>query len=305
MSQHQHPRLFVTGAGGHLGRRVIELLLDRGITNLVAGTRNPDALADLAARGVEVRRADFDEPASLAQAFAGIDRILIISVLDTPDDPSRRLRQHLAAVDAATKAGVRHIVYTSMLNPDPQSPIPFAPDHRGTEQAIHASGIPFTILRPSWYAEIAFMWLPQVLTSGQWFTSAGDGRTAHVWRDDLARTAAAALVTATDESRTLAVTGPQALTPAQILAIVNEVFGTSVVLVPISDAELKNRLAASGLPPALIDLFTALDLNTRQGRVDVVEDTVQRLTDQPARGLREFLSEHRNALLAAKDAGRA
>lgn len=296
------PTLLVTGASGHLGRRVVEYLLDGAAANVVAATRNPDSLADLAARGAETRRADFDDPATLESAFAGVDRLLIVSAPDTPDDPPRRLRQHLAAVDAAIKAGVRHIVYTSMLNPEPDSPIPFAPDHYGTEQAIEKSGIPFTILRPSWYADSVFLWLPPVLAAGQWFTAAGDGRTAHVWRDDLAKTAAAALVSAPQESRRLAVTGPQALTPAEIVDIVNRVFATRIELIPVSDADLRNGLTAARLPAGLVDLLTAIDINTRQGGVDVVGDAVARLTGEPPRSLYDFLVDSRDALLAARDA---
>ncbi|PWC13368.1 SDR family oxidoreductase [Brenneria corticis] len=296
------PTLLVTGASGHLGRRVVEYLLDGGAANVVAATRNPDGLADLAARGAETRKADFDDPATLQSAFAGVDRLLIVSAPDTPDDPSRRRRQHLAAVDAALKAGVRHIVYTSMLNPEPGSPIPFAPDHYGTEQAIEKSGIPFTILRPSWYADSVFLWLPPVLAAGQWYSAAGDGRTAHVWRDDLAKTAAAALVSATEESRRLAVTGPQALTPAEIVDIVNRVFDTRVELIPVSDADLRNGLTAAKLPAGVVELLTAIDINTRQGGVDVVGDAVERLTGEPPRSLHDFLVDNRAALLAARDA---
>lgn len=302
MLEAKPPTLLVTGASGHLGRRVVELLLDGGTLNVVAATRNPDGLADLAVRGAELRKVDFDDPATLGSAFAGVDRILIVSAPDTPDDSPRRLRQHLAAVDAAAKARIRHIVYTSMLNPEPGSPIPFAPDHHGTEQAIENSGVPFTLLRASWYADSVFLWLPQVLASGRWFTAADSGRTAHVWRDDLARSAAAALISATEESRRLPVTGPQALAPAEIVAIVNAIFDASVALVPISDAELRSGLAAAGLPSGLVELFVALDVNTRQGGVDVVGDTVERLTGKPPRSLREFLIEHRAALLAARDA---
>ncbi|MCL2894540.1 SDR family oxidoreductase [Brenneria tiliae] len=296
------PTLLVTGASGHLGRRVVEYLLDGGAANVVAATRNPDGLADLAARGAETRKADFDDPATLESAFAGVDRLLIVSAPDTPDDPSRRRRQHLAAVDAAHKAGVRHIVYTSMLNPEPGSPIPFAPDHYATEQAIEKSGIPFTILRPSWYADSIFLWLPPVLAAGQWYSAAGDGRTAHVWRDDLAKTAATTLVSATEESRRLAVTGPQALTPAEIVDVVNRVFDTRVELIPVSDTDLRNGLTAANLPAGVVELLTAIDINTRQGGVDVVGDAVQRLTGEPPRSLHDFLVDNRAALLAARDA---
>ncbi|HDR9872856.1 TPA: SDR family oxidoreductase [Burkholderia cenocepacia] len=290
-------KLLVTGASGQLGRLVVEHLLAQGATGIIAGSRNPDALADFAARGVEVRRADFDDPASLDRAFAGADRILIISVLDTPDDPPRRLQQHRAAVEAAVRAGVKHIVYTSMQNPDSASPIPFAPDHTGTERAIEDTGIPFTILRPNWYAELAFMWLPPVLASGQWFSAAGDGKVAYLWRDDLALAAAAALQSDAAESRKLNISGADVLTAQEIIAAVNQIFGVSAILVPVSEEDLATGLRTSGLPEQQVAIFSAFDVNTRLGRVDSTDQDFEQLTGHRPRGLRDFLIEHREALL--------
>lgn len=292
-------RLFVTGANGKLGRSVIEKLLDSGTIGIVAGSRNPEALADLAVRGVDVHRADFDDPASLDIAFDGIDHLLIISVLDTPDDPSRRLRQHLSAVEAAVKAGVKHITYTSMQNPEHGSPIPFAPDHLGTEDAIKATGIAHTILRSNWYTDIALFWLPPVLASGQLFSAAGDGRVAYLWRDDLAYAAATSLLAGGTDIRTLDISGPEALSPQQIIATVNEVFHTSVKVVPVSDAQLAAGLSSAGLPENQIAIFTAFDINTRLGRVDSTNSEFEQLTGRKPRSLREFLLAHRDALLAA------
>lgn len=292
------PRLFVTGAGGHLGRRVVELLLDAQ-ADVIAGSRDPGKLADLAARGAELRRADFDDPQGLAETFVGADRLLIISAPDTPQDPPLRLRQHLAAVEAAAKAGLGQLTYTSMQKPEPGSPIPFAPDHHGTEQAIARTGIPFTILRSNWYADSVFMWLPQVLATGRWVSAAGDGRVAHVWRDDLARAAAASLLAGGTESRRLDISGPEALTAAEIVAIVNEVFGASVALVPVSDADLAAGLANAGLPAPLVELLVAIDVNTRRGGVAAVSNAFERLTGQKPRSLRNYLLVHRDALRAA------
>ncbi|GLW38864.1 NAD(P)-dependent oxidoreductase [Pectobacterium carotovorum subsp. carotovorum] len=298
MPEHQQ-KILVTGASGHLGRLVVQHLLDGGIRGIVAASRNPESLAEFTAKGVEVRQADFDDPAILDLAFAGVDRVLIISAPDTPNDPPRRLRQHLAAVDAAIKAGVGHIVYTSMLHPEPGSPIAFAHDHYETEQAIEKSGIAFTILRPCWYTDSVFMWLPQVLKSNVWHTAAGDGRTAYVWRDDLARTAAAALKDTGLESRRLDVTGPEALTSSEIAEVVNDVLGSSVELALLGEAERKKELEGVGLPPVVADLFVSFEINTRQGRLNVISDTVGRLTGEPPRSLRQYLSENRDALVAA------
>ena len=166
--------LLVTGASGQLGRRVLAHLLDTCAVppaRLIAVTRDPAKLADFAARGVEVRRGDFDDPGSLGEAFKGAGRLLLIST-DALDTPGRRLAQHQAAIAAAKTAGVRHIVYTSMPNPD-GSPIPFAPDHLGTEQALALSGRGWTILRNAWYFENLAFSLPGALApraseSGMW-----------------------------------------------------------------------------------------------------------------------------------------
>src|SRR4029079_1752737 len=135
MTANNHQTLLVTGAAGHLGRRVIELLLEANAGHVIAPTRSPDKIADLAARGVEVRQADFDDPSLLAAAFAGADRLLLIST-DALDGTDRRQVQHRNAIAAAEQARVKHVVYTSLTRPEPGSPIAIAPDHYATEQAL-------------------------------------------------------------------------------------------------------------------------------------------------------------------------
>jgi NAD(P)H dehydrogenase (quinone) len=164
MSMTAERTLFVTGASGHLGRRVVELLLEKDAGKIVAGTRKPEKLADLEARGVVVRQADFEDPQGLEAALAGVDRVLIIST-DAIDRPGRRLAQHRAAVAAAVSAGVKHAVYTSMPNPE-TSPVVFAPDHLGTEQALKASGVSHMILRMCWYADFLIPTLAPAVASG-------------------------------------------------------------------------------------------------------------------------------------------
>ena len=125
------PTFLVTGAAGHLGRATVEHLLGAKAGKVIAASRDPAKLADLAAKGAETRRADFDDPASLDAAFQGVDRLLIISTDDVAT-PGKRQRQHKAAIDAAARAHIGHVVYTSMPNPEPGSLIPFAPDHYET-----------------------------------------------------------------------------------------------------------------------------------------------------------------------------
>jgi NAD(P)H dehydrogenase (quinone) len=145
-------KLLVTGATGQLGRAVLRHLL--GAENvapaeLIAGSRDPSKLSDLSAKGIETRWVDFDDIKSLTVGFFGVDRLLIISTDDLAT-PGKRLKQHQAAVSAAVNAGVKHLLYTSMPNPD-KSLVTFAPDHLGTEEVIKQSGIPYTILRNAWY----------------------------------------------------------------------------------------------------------------------------------------------------------
>src|SRR5690606_37795572 len=194
------------------GRRVVEILVEKGANNLIATTRTPDKLAGLS--GVEVRRADFSDAASLDEAFAGADRVLVIST-DRIDVPDLRIQQHKAAVDAAKRAGVRRILYTSMLNPD-RSFIPFAPDHLETERAIEQSGVEFTILRVSWYAEGLLGTLAAPLATGTWHSAAGNGRISYVAREDVARAAASAVASSGGANERLDITGPELLTVPEI-----------------------------------------------------------------------------------------
>src|SRR5580704_16728889 len=182
MSMTSERTLFVTGASGHLGRRVVELLLEKGAGKIVAGTRKPEKLADLAARGVDVRPADFEDPQGLQSALAGVDRVLIIST-DAIDRPGRRLAQHQAAVAAAVSAGVKHAVYTSMPNPE-SSPVVFAPDHLGTEQALKSSGMGWTIVRNCWWIDYQIPTLASAVASGKLISATGQGGAPFVTRED-------------------------------------------------------------------------------------------------------------------------
>ncbi len=293
-------KILLTGAAGHMGKFALDTLLASGKVapgDIVATTRDPKKLADYAAKGVEVRAADFDKPETLVTAFAGIDRLAIIST-DAVDGTDKRLKQHLAAVAAAEKAGVKHIIYTSMPKPE-TSVIPFAPDHLGTEQAIKATGIAHTILRVSWYQENLLQSLPQALGSGQWFTSAEDGKIAYIARDDAARTVAAVLLADNNDSATYTLTGPELNTSAEIAALASDVTGKPIAIVPVTDEQLGEGLKQAGLPAPVIGLVVAIDTNTRQGGLDVLTDAVEKLTGTKPQSVRKFLEDHKAALLGA------
>jgi NAD(P)H dehydrogenase (quinone) len=287
-------KLVVTGASGNLGRRIVELLAAKGANNLIAATREPDKLDGFS--GIDVRRADFSEPASLDAAFAGADRVLMIST-DRIDVPGLRIQQHKAAVAAAKRAGVKRILYTSMLNPD-RSFIPFAPDHLETERAIEQSGIEFTILRVSWYAEGLLDTLAAPLKTGKWYSAAGAGRISYVPREDVARAAAAALLSPSGANERPNITGAELLTVPDIAKIASDVTGKPIEVAPVSDEALEKGLVAAGLPPFVIPLVVGTDRNIRAGNFDVASDAVQRLTGEPPQSVRDFLAANRAVLPA-------
>jgi len=291
--------LLVTGAAGQLGRSVIRYLLDTHKVppaKIIATTRNPESVADLAARGVVVRAADFNDATSLENAFKGADRVLIISTSDLDLKTGRRLKQHEAAVAAAKKAGVSHLLYTSMPNPEPVSPVLFAGDHYGTEQAIKASGIAYTIFRNGWYQENLFMALPNAIASGQWYTSAGDGRIAHGSRDDMAAAIAAGLASGSTDSKTYTLTGPRAYTTAEIAALVSEVTGKPLDVIQLPDEALTEGVKAAGVPEEFARVIVSFDANTRSGRIAMVTDAVETLSGRKPRTLKQFLEANKAAL---------
>jgi NAD(P)H dehydrogenase (quinone) len=288
------PTLFVAGAGGKMGHRVVELLLERGYAGkLIAGSRHPEKL-DFP--GVETRKADYGDLAGFTEALKGIDRLLIISV-DVLGEERERLQG--SAVAAAKAAGVKHIVYTSMPDPEPGNPTPMAPGHYFTEQAIKASGIPYTILRMSWYAENLLGSLPSAIASGKWFTSSGEGMVSHVTREDTARAAAGALLSDHVGSRVVTVSGPAALSTANLAAIASEVTGRSIEVVNLSDGDYTVGLKHAGFPEGLPELFTTFEVLQRQGGLSMVTNAVEELWGTKPTDVRSFLLANKQALLQA------
>lgn len=283
--------MLVAGAGGRLGRRVVEILHGRGFTNLAAASRDPFRLKHFSDLGIEIRKADFNDPDTLHEAFKGIDRLLLIST-DELQTPGLRIRQHENAIHAAKAAGIRHIVYTSMPNPDTSAAIPFANDHAATEQALKDSGLHYTILRVSWYCENLLAYLPQIIASGIWPTAAGNGRIAFVPREDVARVSADALANET-ESRIYDVTGSEAQTVALIAEIIKDVFGRQIIVKEVSPDQLQKQLGEMGIPGPFIPTVVMTDLNTSAGKFNIVTNYIEQLTGQAPESLKDFL--HANA----------
>lgn len=289
--------LLVTGASGHLGRRVVELLLEANAGTVIAATRDPAKLADLVARGVVVRKADFEDAGSLATAFAGVDRLLLIST-DALYRPGRRLAQHEAAIRAAVGAGVAHVVYTSLINPGAESPITIAPDHRQTEEALAATALGFTILRNNLYADLLLQSLPRAVATGELVTATGSGAIGYVTREDCARAAAAALASGESGRVTVDITGPAAVTLAEVAAITAAITGRAIRHIAVDGASLKAGMVAAGLPAPIADLLVSFDVAAARGELAVASKAVLELTGRAPTSVADFLAAHREALLA-------
>ena len=287
--------ILVTGASGHLGGAIIRHLLEsQGVApaRIIAGTRDPAKLADLAAKGVIVRKVDFDDT-DLDKSLAGADTVMIVST-DALDGAGTRLRQHKAAVVAAKKAGAKRIGYASLPNAD-TSKVSFAPDHLGSEEAIKATGLPYLIFRNNWYSENLFMSLPQALKSGQWYTSAAEGRTAFVARDDIAAAIAGALANPPASSITYTLTGAEALTNDQVAALASDILGKPIQVVHLTDEQLAGGMKAAGVPEAYIPTFVSFDVATRTGGLATVTSDVENLSGRKPQPLSAFLTENKTA----------
>ncbi|MGA1802700.1 SDR family oxidoreductase [Rhizobium sp. HT1-10] len=289
--------ILVTGAAGQLGQRVIHHLLETykiAPADIVAATRSPDKLAELSAKGVVTRKADFDDAANLAQAFAGVDRLLIIST-DSLDTPGKRLAQHMAAIDAAKAAGVKHIFYTSMPNPD-KSLVTFAPDHLGTEAAIKASGLGYTILRDAWYMDNFMMSLPHNLQGGKWYTATAGGKAPYISREDCALAIAAALASSNTDSTTYTLTGSTSYSITDIASTVSAITGRPLEVVDVTDEQLAGGMTGAGLPPFVVDMLVSADANIRAGNFDQLTADFTTLTGKEPQTLRSFFEERKAAL---------
>lgn len=282
-------RIVITGASGHLGRRVVEELLERGVdaSDLILVTRRPEGLSDYAARGADVRAGDFDDPSSLPAAFTGGERLLLVST----DVVGDRVRQHGNAVDAAVAAGVRLVAYTSIVHPDPDNAAAVAPEHRGTEEKLRASGLEWTFLRNSIYADLEAGNMAAAVATGQLVTNGGAGQVAYVARDDCAAAAAAVLAGGDHAGKAYDITGPERLDADARAAIFAELGGKPVEVVQLDDAAYAAHLSqATGMPLAVAEMYGTFGTATREGKLDALSADFQALTGRAPRSLRDVLA---------------
>jgi NAD(P)H dehydrogenase (quinone) len=278
--------LLVTGAAGHLGRLVVEALLDAGVaaSDIRAGARDTARIADLAERGVQTVRLDYADAASVADAVAGVERVLLIS----GSEVGRRVAQHRAVIDAAASAGVAQLVYTSAPHAT-TSALVLAPEHKATEEAIAASGVPATILRNNWYTENYLGTLAQARETGVVASSTGAGRVASASRRDFAEAAAVALTTDGHAGAVYELGGDVAWDFAELAAAIGEVLGRDVAYVAQTPEEQAAALSAAGLDAGTVGFVVALDGNIRDGLLGEVTGELSRLIGRPTTPLVEGL----------------
>ena len=289
----------VTGAAGHLGQAVINHLLTTykiPANKIIAATRDVSKLADLKAKGVHVRSADFDHEANLVKAFEGAKRLLLIST--DAMEPGKRQVQHLNAVRAAEKAGVEHVVYTSMPRPD-TSAVLFAPDHLNTEKAIAAGKFTgWTVLRDNWYFENLFFSIPNALKSGTQYSAAGQGKTAYIARNDLARAQAATLASDKSEKATYTLSGAKEYTTDEVAKLVSAATGKPLNVVHVPVEGLVQGMLSHGLPEGMARLFASFDVNTAQGGLSGNSVDYNKLTGAEPQSFEDWLKKNAAALAA-------
>jgi NAD(P)H dehydrogenase (quinone) len=279
--------IVVTGASGQLGHHVVAGLLEAGVPagDIVAAVRTPAKAADLAARGVQVREADYDRPETLKAALAGADQVLLIS----GSDMGRRLAQHQAVLTAAQEAGVSLLAYTSIPAAD-TSPLLLAAEHKATEAAIRASGVPFAFLRNGWYFENYDSSIAYAAASGTLTGGAGDGRVSAGSRADYAAAAVAVLTSDGHAGQVYELGSDEAWTYADLAAAISAAAGKPVLYQNLSFEDNKAALLAAGLPEGYAQALADSDLGIAEGHLEVRSGDLARLIGRPATTLADAVA---------------
>jgi NAD(P)H dehydrogenase (quinone) len=275
--------ILVTGATGQLGRLIVESLLERGASadQIVAGARDVSKATDLGVRAVHL---DYTDPASIAAALDGVDSVVLVS----GSEVGQRLAQHQAVIDAAAAAGVSKFVYTSAPKAT-TSDLVLAPEHKATEEAIAASGLPAVILRNNWYTENYVRDLATAAETGVLSSGAGDGRVASASRKDYADAVAVVLLEDGHIGEVYELGGDVAWTYSDLAAAFSEILGREVTYVPLSFDEQVAALRGFGLDEGTVGFVAALDAGIRGGALADTDGTLSRLIGRPTTPLVEGL----------------
>jgi NAD(P)H dehydrogenase (quinone) len=277
--------IVVTGATGQLGRLVIASLLKKmPAAEIVAAVRNVEKAKDLAALGVQVRKADYNEPASWNAALQGADKVLLIS----SSEIGRRVAQHRNVIDAARRADVKLLAYTSVLHAD-TSVLGLAGEHRDTEAAIRASGLPYIFLRNGWYTENYAMGIPAALSLGAVYGCAGDGRISSAARADYAEVAATVLTSDNQAGKIYELAGDSAYTLSEFAAEISRQSGKDIGYANLPEAEYRKALLGAGLPEFLAELLANSDTGVSRGALFDDGRQLGKLIGRPTTPLAEMV----------------
>jgi NAD(P)H dehydrogenase (quinone) len=279
----------VTGATGQLGRLTVEALLRRGIpaADIIATGRDIARIKDLADRGVTVRRADFADPGSLAEAFTGADRLLLVSA-SVP--VGERVAHHRRAIDAAESAGVSLVAYTSMSHAESATTI-LASTHRATEEYLRERAVPSVLLRNSWYLENYTDQLPLILRDGTVVGSAGQGRISAAARADYAEAAAVVLTGEGHAGQVYELGGDEAFTLAELAAAISAATGKQITYTGLPADRLTQVLTGAGLPAELAHVLADADLGMSRGELFTDSGDLRRLIGRPATALADAIAD--------------
>lgn len=279
--------IIITGATGHLGQHVIEQLLQKvPASGIAVAVRNVEKAAGLAALGIEVRHADYDQKETLATAFRGATKVLLIS----GSEVGKRANQHQNVIDAVRAAQPALLVYTSILNAD-HSGVGLAREHVATEQLIRASGIPFVFLRNGWYIENYTENLAPALQFGAIAGSAGDGRIAAATRADYAGAAVEALTGEGHADHIYELAGDSPFTMAELAAEVARQSGKPVVYNDLPPTQYREFLISVGLPAPFAEVLVDADLGIRRGELNSNSTDLRRLLKRPTTSLSEAVEK--------------
>ncbi len=269
--------IVVTGATGHLGRLVIAALLKKmPASSIVAAVRNGEKARDLATAGIGVRLADYNQPQAWEGAFKGTDKVLLIS----SSEVGQRTRQHRSVVDAARRAGVKLLAYTSILRAD-TSPLGLAAEHDETEAMIRASGIPFAFLRNGWYTENYTAGIPAILERGAVYGCAGNGRISSAARIDYAEAAAAVLTGENQAGKVYELAGDSAFTLTDLALELSRQSGKNIGYVNLMETDYRNALLKAGLPEPFAALLADSDTGVSKGALFDDSHQLSRLINRP------------------------
>lgn len=276
----------VTGATGKLGRLVLDELLEQANpADIVALARDPSALSEYAQKGIDVRKADYDDPASLKAALQGVDRVLLIS----GNAVGQRERQHGNLIDAAKEAGVSYLAYTSILKGD-KSRLALAPEHVATEKLLAQSGLNYDVLRHGWYSENYTMGLAPSLESGKIFGAVGDGRLSTATRADFAAGAAAALLRGKGGD-VYELAGDHSFTMREFAEEVSRQSGRKVEYVNQAESDYAKTLEGAGLPPPVAAMLASTSALSGEGELYDESKALSRLSGRPTTPIRETIGE--------------